>query len=62
MLVQTVILWLILILSIFLIGYALGRRKGIMEGINKGLSIAPLDMRKKSLELGVCQICEQKVE
>lgn len=56
-----ILLYLIIGLSIFLIGYTYGRRVGEAKGLNIGISLAPIEMRKKSLNSDRCLICGQKL-
>lgn len=44
-------------LLIFLIGFGLGRKVGLSEGKKEGLRLAPLEIKRKSLEAGECLIC-----
>lgn len=54
-------LYSIVVLIIFLIGYTLGRRLGERDGIKKGLSVAPIEIRKKTLRSDKCIICGRKL-
>lgn len=45
-----------------LIGYWLGRRSGLAQGINQGQAEAALWLRQKSLETGFCQLCDNSVK
>lgn len=44
-------------LTIFLVGFWLGRKVGLREGVEKGFKEAPLEIKRRSLEIGECQIC-----
>ncbi len=44
-------------LVVFQIGFWAGRKKGLKEGIKSGLQQAPLEIKRKSLEMGKCVIC-----
>ncbi|MGM9570738.1 MAG: hypothetical protein ACI3ZR_00735 [bacterium] len=41
----------------FLIGYLVGKEEGKQSGLNKGLAQAVIELRRESLESGICQIC-----
>lgn len=43
--------------TFFLLGYALGRRRGHKSGFMEGKALMPLILRKKSLEVGRCVLC-----
>lgn len=58
---RNIFLYLIMILVIFLTGYIFGRRFGEIQGIKRGLSIAPLEIRKKTLVSDKCPICGRKL-
>jgi hypothetical protein len=58
---NTMLLWLILELGIFLGGYATGRRIGKKEGLEAGLALTPLIFREKMLETAYCPICGRKL-
>lgn len=44
----------------FLIGYLMGKEEGKRIGLNKGLAQAVIELRRESLESGICQLCLQK--
>jgi len=44
-------------IAVFLFGYAFGRRVGKKEGIAEGMSLLPLEWRKKLNETGICPMC-----
>lgn len=48
-------------LSIFLAGYALGRRLGKKEGVDEGKRFIPLEWRSRLLETSTCPLCSQKL-
>lgn len=58
---KIILIYLIVGLSIFLIGYTYGRRFGEIKGKNIGISLAPIEMRKKALNRDKCLICGQKL-
>jgi hypothetical protein len=47
----------IIILIVFGLGYALGRRVGAKQGLQLGVVQAIIDLRIKALEHGTCPIC-----
>lgn len=50
--------WLILVgLTIFLLGFWIGRKVGVEEGFKSGLEQAPMEIKRRSLETGHCLIC-----
>jgi hypothetical protein len=57
-----IVLMLIIILSVFLCGYAYGRRVGLKQGIKEGEIIIPLDLKRKMLETSFCPICFNKLK
>jgi hypothetical protein len=51
-------LWLIFCgILIFCVGYWRGRFDGNKEGYIRGFKEAPLELKRRSLELGECLIC-----
>jgi hypothetical protein len=46
----------------FLAGFYTGRRRGIKEGEEIASSYCPLELRKQSLEGGICVICNSSVD
>lgn len=44
-------------LIIFLLGFWFGRKVGLREGEKQGLRLAPLEIKRRSLEAGECLIC-----
>ncbi len=46
-------------LFVFLVGYVIGKRHGWKCGYNEAEAIAPLEIRRQSLENGKCIICEE---
>ncbi|QEK12170.1 hypothetical protein FQB35_07160 [Crassaminicella thermophila] len=52
----------IIILSIFLLGYAIGRRIGIKEGYKKGVYYAPLKMREDVYNDHSCPLCNNQID
>lgn len=44
-------------LASMLLGFALGRRLGIVQGFELGVAYGRLDLRRQSLEKGKCAIC-----
>ncbi len=57
-----IILMLIVTLSVFLCGYAYGRRVGLKQGIKEGEIIIPLDLKRKMLKTSFCPICFNKLK
>ncbi|HHX23291.1 MAG: hypothetical protein ACOX2A_09525 [Tepidanaerobacteraceae bacterium] len=51
----------ILALSIYLIGYTMGRRIGKKEGIFEGKAIIPIELKKQMLDTMICPLCKQKL-
>jgi hypothetical protein len=49
--------YLLCALTAFLVGYFLGKRLGREEGREEGRALAPLLLRKQSLEQGYCALC-----
>lgn len=47
----------VVILMVFGLGYAIGRRVGIKHGQQLGFVQAAIDLRIHALEQGVCPIC-----
>ncbi|TDX53287.1 hypothetical protein [Orenia marismortui] len=52
---------LLLIIS-FVIGYFWGRYIGKKDGIKEAKAVAPLILRRKSLEQGICLLCNDELE
>lgn len=51
-------LWFILgWMIVFFLGFLLGRNRGFHQGLKNGLAQAPLEIKRRSLELGKCIIC-----
>lgn len=46
----------IMILLVFLIGYALGRRIGIKQGYERGIAYAPLKLKEEAYENYSCPL------
>ncbi|HHW02754.1 MAG TPA: hypothetical protein GXX35_08095 [Thermoanaerobacterales bacterium] len=59
MIFKTILLILILGLSVFLLGYAIGRRIGKKEGFSEGEAIIPMELKRKLMENGICPLCHQ---
>ncbi len=53
---------ILLIMIVFLLGYALGRRIGLKEGRIQMEKILPLSLKRETLEKGACVICNHSVE
>jgi hypothetical protein len=53
---------LLSLLTGFLTGFYIGRRRGIKEGEEIASSYCPLELRKQSLEGGICVICNSAVD
>lgn len=47
-------------LCIALVFYAIGRRVGNLEGLNRGKELATLAARRQSLIHGCCPICQKE--
>jgi len=45
-----------------LLGFAVGRRKGIEEGKEIGEAYGPLHMRMESLKDGKCRLCNKPID
>lgn len=56
-----ILIYSIIGLSIFLVGYTYGRRVGETKGIDEGISLAPIEMRRETLNSDRCLICGQKL-
>ncbi|MGI5858948.1 MAG: hypothetical protein ACOX8P_06455 [Tepidanaerobacteraceae bacterium] len=52
---------IIAVITIFLLGYALGRRAGKKEGVTEGMSLVPLEWRKEMFETSICPLCTQEL-
>ncbi|MCT4604972.1 MAG: hypothetical protein N4A64_02540 [Marinisporobacter sp.] len=52
----------IIVLFIFLIGYAYGRRVGIKEGYEKGLAYSPLKIKEDVYNDFSCPLCTDKID
>ena len=51
-------LWSVLgMMIVFFLGFLLGRNRGFHQGLKKGVAQAPLEIKRRSLELGRCTIC-----
>lgn len=61
MIYKVIILWIMLALFLFLMGYSFGRRVGIKEGKEEEALILPIDLKQKLLESSVCPLCHQKL-
>ncbi len=48
---------LLLAAVVFLLGYIIGHRHGRVEGFRDGALLAPLEIRRETLERGRCVIC-----
>lgn len=54
------LVWVICIaLGALLAGYAWGHHQGLQEGTKLGRSLAPLELRQRSLEMGYCLLCQR---
>lgn len=49
---------MIIILLVFLLGYAAGRRKGLKEGRDLDILYCPFLIRMQSLKRGMCKDCK----
>ena len=49
---------IVVLLSVFIFGYVLGNRHGRESGYIEAKSLAPLELRQKSQELGRCILCD----
>jgi len=47
----------LMILASILVGFAAGRRLGLIQGFQQGMAYSLLDARRRSLEDGICPIC-----
>lgn len=47
-------------LTVFLLGYGIGRRIGKGEGYRQGQALIPLELRRLALENGRCPTCSAK--
>lgn len=56
------LLVIILELSVFLLGYALGRRSGKKEGVIEGMTLIPIEWRKQLLETSICPLCTRELK
>lgn len=58
---MTLILWLlILMLLVFLIGYMVGKKRGIRIGREAGLAESKIMLRAESYRFGICPICDHE--
>lgn len=55
------ILGTIIVLSVFLIGYSIGRRIGICQGKNEGLVFYLIKLKQEMLETSLCPLCHHKL-
>lgn len=53
---------ILLVMVVFLSGYALGRKIGFKEGGNQMEKIIPLALKREGLEKGTCMICSRQFE
>lgn len=56
---STGVILLLLLLSI-LVGYAVGRRIGYVNGLSGGRALSRIELREQSYRDGKCPICDQK--
>lgn len=49
--------WILIIILGFAFGYWLGHRHGHDEGYRLGVVFAPIELRRRTLEVGRCSIC-----
>lgn len=49
----------ILVVTVFLVGYCLGRRRGRRQGLEEGKAVARLLIREESLVQGRCALCQR---
>jgi len=54
---KIVMLCLMLGFSVFLAGFAVGRRVGIKEGRSEGEAIVPIKLKQKMMESCFCPLC-----
>ncbi len=50
--------YIILGLIALCIGYFLGRHTGWKEGMEEGIAYAPIELKAKALQQGVCPLCQ----
>ena len=56
--IETIMLVVFVVLAALLIGYATGRRYGLVQGRRLGRAQAPLFLRRQVLATGHCPICD----
>lgn len=49
--------WAIILFSIFLLGFFIGKYFGKNQGLKEGQAMMPLLLRQESLALGYCLLC-----
>lgn len=52
-------IYIIVGLTLFLLGYSFGRRMGIKEGFEKGTRVNTLQLREQLLEKSFCPLCHK---
>lgn len=50
-------LLILCLIIVFFLGFFLGRKLGLKQGLKAGLEQAPLEIKRRSLEIGKCIIC-----
>lgn len=58
---KIVMLCLILGFSVFLAGFAIGRRVGTKEGHSESEAIIPIKLKQKLMESSFCPLCHQEL-
>lgn len=55
---ELLILVLLAVVAALFLGYAAGRRTGLMQGQRIGKAQAPLSLRRQALKNGQCPVCD----